>query len=552
MDGWNFADVWEVVAETLPEAPAVIQGERRQSWADIDQRANGLARALLDLGAGAQDKVAQYLYNCPEYLESVFGAFKAGLVPVNTNYRYGDDELVYLWDNADAVAVVFHGTFAERVERVRHRLPRILGWLWVDDGSGPCPDWAVAYQDAIKAEQSTGDRVVPPWGRSGDDLYLLYTGGTTGMPKGVMWRQDDLFAALNEAAPLRYDEGGNLDHVRRVLQSTGPVFLPACPLMHGTGAFCAFTGFSVGGSVVVLSSRAFDAEELVATVAAERVNIMSIVGDAFAKPILRVLDEAPGQWDISSLDVVISSGVMWSEPTKRGLLRHDPDMLLVDSFASSEALGMGRSISGTKGRAKTARFVLGRNARVVGDDGDVVPGSGEVGLLAVRGRNPVGYYKDPEKTARTFRTIDGARYSIPGDYATVDADGTLRVLGRGSVCINTGGEKVFPEEVEEVIKLHPAVRDAIVVGVPDGRFGEAICAVVEPQPGAVLQPEDLEAHVKDRLASYKAPRHVLVVDTIGRAANGKADYGRLKTMAAAAHGDGQSHDDWSSHVDHTR
>ena len=535
MPGWNFADVWEVVAETMPDAPALIQGGRLQSWADIDQRANGLARALLDLGAGAQDKVAQYLYNCPEYLESVFGAFKAGLVPVNTNYRYGDDELVYLWDNADAVAVVFHGTFAERVDRVRHRLPRVRGWLWVDDGSGPCPDWAIDYESVTKAG---GGRVVPRWGRSGDDLYLLYTGGTTGMPKGVMWRQDDLFAALNAAAPLRYSEDGGLDEVRAALESKGPVFLPACPLMHGTGAFCAFTGFSVGGAVVLLSSRAFDPEELLDAVATERVNIMSIVGDVFAKPVLGALDDAPSRWDISSLDVVISSGVMWSEPTKQGLLHHNPDMLLVDSFASSEALGMGRSISGSRGRAETARFVLGRNARVIGDDGrDVVPGSGQVGLLAVRGRNPVGYYKDAEKTERTFRTIDGARYSIPGDYATVDADGTLRVLGRGSVCINTGGEKVFPEEVEEVIKLHPAVRDAIVVGVPDERFGETISAVVEPQPGAVLEPEDLVAHVKSRLAGYKAPRHVLVVETIGRAANGKADYGRLKTMAAA-HGDG--------------
>ncbi len=540
MSDWNFADVWEVVAETLPDSLALIQGGRRQSWADTDQRANGLARALLDLGAGAQDKVAQYLHNCPEYLESVFGAFKAGLVPVNTNYRYGDDELVYLWDNADAVATVFHGTFAERVDRVRHRLPRMRGWLWVDDGSGPCPDWAVAYEDAVKsAAASPGDRVTPPWGRSDDDLYLLYTGGTTGMPKGVMWRQGDLFAALNAAAALRYDEGGGLDGVRRDLQRQGPVFLPACPLMHGTGAFCAFTGFNTGGSVVLLSSRAFDPEELVAAVAADKVNIMSIVGDAFAKPILRVLDESAGRWDVSSLDVVVSSGVMWSEPTKQRLLRHNPNMLLVDSFASSEALGMGRSISSTKGQAETARFVLGRNARVIGDDGhDVAPGSGQVGLLAVRGRNPVGYYKDPEKTARTFRTIDGARYSIPGDYATVDADGTLRVLGRGSVCINTGGEKVFPEEVEEIVKLHPAVRDAIVVGVPDERFGEAICAVVEPQPGAVVQPEDIVAHVKGRLASYKAPRHVLVVETIGRAANGKADYERLKTMATAAHGDG--------------
>jgi fatty-acyl-CoA synthase len=539
MPDWNFADVWEVVAETLPDAPALVQGGRRQSWGETDRRADGLARALLDLGAGAQDKVAQYLYNCPEYLESVFAAFKAGLVPVNTNYRYGDDELVYLWDNADAVAVAFHGTFAERVDRVRHRLPRIRAWLWVDDGSGPCPDWAVAYEDAIKAAPLADGRVTAPWGRSGDDLYLLYTGGTTGMPKGVMWRQDDLFAALNAGAPVKHDEAAGLAGVRADLQRAGPVFLPACPLMHGTGAFTAFSGFSAGGSVVLLPGRAFDAEELVATVAAERVNVMSIVGDAFAKPILRVLDESPGRWDISSLNVVISSGVMWSEPTKQGLLRHHPDMLLVDSFASSEALGMGRSISSARGRAGTARFALGRNARVIGDDGqDVAPGSGQIGLLAVRGRNPVGYYKDPEKTARTFRTIDGARYSIPGDNATVDADGSLRVLGRGSVCINTGGEKVFPEEVEEVLKLHPAVRDAVVVGVPDERFGEAICAIVEAQPGAVPETGQLVAHVKDRLASYKAPRHVLVVETIGRAANGKADYERLKSMAVAAHGDG--------------
>jgi acyl-CoA synthetase (AMP-forming)/AMP-acid ligase II len=535
MPGWNYADVWEVVAETLPDAPAVVQGERRQSWAETDQRANGVARALLDLGVDAQDKVAQYLYNCPEYLETVFGTFKAGLVPVNTNYRYGDDELVYLWDNADTVAVVFHGTFSERIERLRPRLPRIRGWLWVDDGSGPCPDWAVDYGDATK---SASERVSPPWGRNGDDLYLLYTGGTTGMPKGVMWRQDDLFAALNSASPLRYAEDAGLAGVRATLQGQGPVFLPACPLMHGTGAFTAFTGLSVGGSVVLLPGRAFDPEEFLSAVAVERVNNTSIVGDAFAKPILRALDEAPGRWDISSLRVVISSGVMWSEPTKQGLLRHHPGMLLVDSFASSEALGMGRSISGSEGRAKTARFELGRNARVIAEDGrDVVPGSGEVGLLAVRGRNPVGYYKDPEKSAQTFRTIDGARYSIPGDNATVDADGTLRVLGRGSVCINTGGEKVFPEEVEEVVKLHPAVRDAIVVGIPDERFGEAICAVVEVGPDAILERDDLAALVKDRLASYKAPRHVLVVETIGRAANGKADYGRLRTMAAAIHGD---------------
>jgi acyl-CoA synthetase (AMP-forming)/AMP-acid ligase II len=478
------------------------------------------------------------LYNCPEYLESVFACFKASFVPVNTNYRYGDDELAYLWDNADAVAIIFHGSFADRIDRLRERLRRVKAWVWVDDGAGPCPDWAIDYEDAAK---SHGERVAPSWGRSSDDLYLLYTGGTTGMPKGVMWRQDDLFAALNAGASVKHDEGAGLAGVRRTVQSNGLVYLPACPLMHGTGAFTAFTGLNVGGPVALLAGRAFDARELLDTVAAERVNVMSIVGDAFAKPILKALDESPGRWDISSLNVVVSSGVMWSEPTKQGLLNHHSGMLLVDSFASSEALGMGRSISSSVGRAETARFVLGRNARVIDEEGrDVVPGSGAIGLLAVSGRNPLGYYKDPEKSARTFRTIDGKRYSVPGDNAMVDADGTLRVLGRGSGCINTGGEKVFPEEVEEVLKLHHAVRDVVVVGVTDDRFGEAICAVVEPNPHVALHPDDLGAHVKSRLASYKAPRHFVVVDSIGRAANGKADYKGLKARAAAAHGDNPS------------
>jgi len=307
--------------------------------------------------------------------------------------------------------------------------------------------------------------------------------------------------------------------------------------MHGTGAFGALQTLGLGGAVVTLTSRTFDVVELLDTIEREDVISLAIVGDAFAKPMLSALDAEPNRWDISSLRLIGSSGVMWSEATKQGLLAHNPGMVLADFFSSSEALGMGQSVSAAGTVSETARFQLSDRARVITDDGrDVVPGSGEVGMVAVRGPCPVGYYKDPEKSARTFREIDGERFSIPGDHATVDADGTLRVLGRGSVCINTGGEKVFPEEVEEVLKEHPGVRDAVVVGVPDERFGEAICAWIEPAVGAAPDEDDVIAHVKGRLASYKAPRHVLVTDTIGRSPAGKVDYARLRREAVARAG----------------
>jgi fatty-acyl-CoA synthase len=528
--GWNFADVWEVVAETLPDATAQIQGDRRSTWAEFDHRADGVARWLLDLGVEKQDKVAQYLWNGPEYMETMFAVFKASLVPVNTNYRYADEELLYLWDNADAVAVVFHGTFADRIDTLRHKLPKVKGWLWVDDGSGPCPEWATPYEDAAK---SAGPRVTPPWGRSGDDINMLYTGGTTGMPKGVMWRQHDLFLTFNSTAlGTKYPDDGGLDGVRATLAGPGAVHLPACPLMHGTGMFTSMGALNTGGCIVTVVGRTFDPEEFLQTVQDHKVNTTAIVGDAFAKPILRALDAEPGRWDISSLLAIISSGVMWSEETKQGLLRHHAGMLLADAFSSSEALGMGQSISSAGGAAKTAKFALGDNARVIDEDGkDVEPGSGAIGRVAVKGVTPIGYYKDPEKSAATFLEIDGERYSVPGDYATIEADGTLKLLGRGSVCINTGGEKVYPEEVEEVLKTHPLIRDAVAVGLPDEKWGEAICAVIEPHEGASVDEADVIAHVKNHLAAYKAPKRVLTVDTIGRAPNGKVDYKRLKAEA---------------------
>jgi len=533
--GWNLAEIWEHNADRFPDAVAQLQGDRTYTWAEFDRRADGVARTLLDGGAERQDKVAHYLYNCPEYLESMFGMFKAGLAPVNTNYRYGDDELLYLWDNADAVAVVFHGTFTERCAALRDRLPRVRTWIHVDDGTGACPEWAVPYETAAASASS---RVVPPWGRSPDDLYILYTGGTTGMPKGVMWRQDDIVGSLDAPSkqPLPALPGWEAFDAR--ISKPGPRNLPAAPLMHGTGAFNAMWNLVLAGSVVTLEGRHFDAVEMLDTIERLRVNSTSIVGDAFAKPVLRALDTEPTRWDISSMRVVVSSGVIWAAETKQGLLRHNDRLIMIDSLGSSEAIGMASSTTTAESVGRddvtTAKFALGPNTKVLTEDGrEVAPGSGERGRVALRGRSPIGYYKDPAKSAATFVIYDGVRWSIPGDWAEVEADGTLRLYGRGSQCINTGGEKVYPEEVEEALKTHPSVADAAVVGVPDERFGQAITALVEPNPGAEVDEPALVAHVRSKLAHFKSPKRILPIDTVGRAANGKLDYKRLTAEAVA-------------------
>jgi 3-oxocholest-4-en-26-oate---CoA ligase len=522
---WNFADVWETVAETVPDSLSAIHGERRLTWSETERRANGIAQLLLDVGVVHGDKVAHYLYNCPEYMESTFAILKVGLVPVNTNYRYNDDELVYLWDNADAVAVIFHGVFSQRIAGLRARVPHVRAWVWVDDGTDQCPSWATPYEPAA---QDGAERVAAPWPRSGDDLYFLYTGGTTGMPKGVMWRQDDLFARLNAGNLLRVPDDGGTEGVRKTIVGPGPLHLPACPLMHGTGGFTAMAAMTVGGCIVTLTDRRFDPVELLDTIDGDNVNTVAIVGDAFAKPILRALDDHPGRWRLSTLLAFVSSGVMWSEETKRGLLRHHPNLLLIDAFSSSEAIGMGTSMSSGAAAEHTARFTLSPEVRVLDPETnkDVTPGSDEVGVLALGGRNPVGYYKDPDKSSSTFKEIDGIRYSVPGDFATVDEDGAIHLLGRGSVVINTGGEKVFPEEVEEALKLHPSVADAVAVAIPDERFGQVVAAAVELRPGKTATEAELIEHVRGRLAAFKAPKRVHFVPTIGRSPAGKVDYAR--------------------------
>ncbi|MCB0957020.1 MAG: AMP-binding protein, partial [Ilumatobacter sp.] len=454
-----------------------------------------------------------------------------GLVPVNTNYRYTEDELEYLWTNADAVAVIFHGTFTERCGHMRARVPNVRTWIWVDDGSEPCPDWAVPYEAAAS---SASGRVTPPWGRSPDDLYILYTGGTTGMPKGVMWRQDDIVGSLDAPSKRPLPAAPGWAEFDERMAKPGPRNLPAAPLMHGTGAFNAMWNLVLAGSVVTLPGRHFDPVELLDCIQRDKVNSISIVGDAFAKPILKALDAEPDRWDISSLRVMISSGVIWAAETKAGLLRHNDRLIMIDSLGSSEAIGMASNTTTAESSrtTSTAKFSLGPNTKVLTEDGrEVQPGSGERGRVALRGRTPVGYYKDEAKSAATFVLHDGVRWSIPGDWAEVEADGTLKLYGRGSQCINTGGEKVYPEEVEEALKTHPSVADAAVVGVPDDRFGEAITALVEPHDGFEVDEAALIAHVREHHAAYKSPKRVLPIVTIGRAPNGKLDYKRLKAEA---------------------
>lgn len=523
---WNFADVWGTVAATVPERTAQVHGDERVSWAELEARAEGIARTLLDAGLRRQSHVALLLYNSPVYMECAFGILKAGLVPVNTNYRYRSQELEYLWTNADAAAVVFSGALTETVADVRPRLPQVTLWLHLDDGSHPRPEWAHDYAAAIRAAPISA---AVPEARTGDDLMLIYTGGTTGLPKGVMWRQHDLYRASDTA---RDPEEADLEHVRRRIRERRPeppVGLSASPLMHGTGFVFAGTVFSRAGTLVTTTSRSFDVVELLDTIQRERVTALCIVGDAFCLPIVDALDAEPDRWDISSLAAVSSGGMVWSPTNKQRLLRYAPEAILVDTLNSSEASGMGRAIASSRKPPAAARFRLGKNAFVLDDQNrEVEPGSGEIGRVAVRGNIPLGYYKDPVRTQQTFLEINGVRCTVPGDYATVEADGTITLLGRGSTSINTAGEKVYPEEVEYALKRHPAVADAIVVGVPSERFGEVVAAVVQPRPSASVDAAALIAHTKTLLASYKAPRHVMFVESLDRGPSGKADYTTLR------------------------
>jgi fatty-acyl-CoA synthase len=535
MTEWNFATCWEAIADAQPDRPALVQGERRRRWTEWDDRSARLAAAFTELGLAHDGKVASYLYNSIEYLEGVFATWKCGAAPVNVNYRYLENELRYLLENSDTDILLFHGVLGEHVAKVWHDVPTLKAIVQVDDGH-PLVDGALRYEELVAGHEPAARTE-----RSGDDLYILYTGGTTGMPKGVMWRNEDLYESLVPSVLGLFgvdppQAPADFGRIAEEVAAAGrtPVHLPASPLMHGTGFMSSLQALCAGGTIVTLESRSFDAHELWRAVAHEHVTQMAIVGDAFGKPMLRALEEAEADnapYDLSSVGLVISSGVMWTAEVKQALMARGA-FICLDSLGSSEGVGFAQQISAPGAGATTAKFSIGAHTKVLTEDGrEVAPGSEERGLLALGGPIPLGYYKDPEKSAATFKTFGGKRYSIPGDWAKVAADGTIELLGRGSVSINSGGEKIFPEEVEEAVKKHPAVLDAIVVGVPDDKFGEAITALVAFRAGESATADEIVTTVKANLSAFKAPRHVVPVPEVTRGPNGKADYAWAKRIA---------------------
>ncbi len=533
MMDWNYGDILDAIDRIVPpDRIALVHGDHVTRWGDFSRRANNLARALRDRGVSTGEKIAFYMRNCPEYSEGIAAAFKARLTHVNVNYRYVDHELIYLLDNSDAAVVMYAAEFAPRVAAIRMQLPRVRLWVEVADSAAP-GDAATPYESLA----GVGDGAPLDIARSGDDMLFLYTGGTTGMPKGVMWRHDDLWRGTGAGGNPRIGvpPSEHLDgYIRRLSEETAPINLPLPPMMHGTGLLSAVGAMTHGGTCVTLTARSFSADEALAAIERHRVTATTIVGDAFARPLVDALDADRARHDISSLRFIGSSGVMWTREVKAGLLRHNQELTLIDSFASSEALGLGSSVMTRDKTIEVASFTLGPACKVFTEEHrEVLPGADEVGMVAVTGALPVGYYKDAAKTAKTFPVIDGVRYSIPGDWVRVAADGTLTLLGRGSNCINTAGEKVYPEEVEEALKAHPSIADALVVGIADAKWGQSITAIVQLQPRADFDEAALQAFARQRIAAYKVPKRILAKSDLERAPNGKADYKAIRDYAAS-------------------
>lgn len=535
----NWATLWEAFADAQPEHTAVVVGERSLTWRQLDDRAARLAGGLAERGVGSGTRIAQLMYNCPEYLESSYAAFKLRATPVNVSYRYKAPEIAYICDNAGAEVLVFHGSLGERVAAAVPMMPTVHTLLQVDDGS-PLVAGALWHHEVV-AVAAPAERIA----RSGEDTLMLYTGGTTGNPKGVVWRHLDLFGALAFTA---YASAGievpttvaDVGRVAASLQTEGrsPVMMCAPPLMHGTALFLAIGAFVMGGSVVLLGGRSFDADELWNLVEQHRVTQISLVGDAFARPLNEALAAAEARGvvrDLSSVTRIVSTGATLSAEQKRAFQRRVPNAMIFDMIGASEGgpFAVSMTMPGQQ-PPETAVFTAAANVVTIDPEtGAVLPrGSATPGMLAAAGAMPRGYWNDEAKTAATFRVIDGVRYTVPGDFATIAEDGTVALLGRGSVCINSGGEKIYPEEVEVAACKHPTVIDANVVGVPHERFGETVVLVCSVS--AATTEAEVIATVKLTIADYKAPRRVVFVDEVYRAPNGKADYRWARDVALAA------------------
>ncbi len=516
---WNLADLFEQAADAWPDRDYIVAGDIRRTYSEMDARANQLAHHLAAQGIGPGDHVGIYALNCAEWVETVWAVFKLRAVWVNINYRYVADELAYIFDNADLAALVVAPEFANRVEGVRPYSPLLHHVLVIG------PD----YEAALAAQSPARD--FPQ--RSDDDLYILYTGGTTGMPKGVVWRHADVLMALGGGIDIR---SGHVMQSPEEFVEKGNAFaltsLPTMPLMHGAAQWGVMGG-SFTGNRIVLMDR-FDAAEVWRLIGDEKVNLLMITGDAMARPLMDEITLNPDRYDTSSMFAISSTAALFSQSLKDAFVDLFANIVITDAIGSSEGGANGISMVSKGAPVQGGPTVSAiRDAIVVDEDLNPIPaGSDQIGRLARSGNLPIGYYKDPEKTAATFVVApDGKRYVIPGDYARLEADGTITLLGRGSVCINTGGEKVFPEEVENALKSHPEIFDAVVVGIPDDRFGESVAAVIHFRDGTTATLESLQEHCRGHIAGYKVPRRLTVVDEIVRSPAGKPDYRWAKQTA---------------------
>jgi fatty-acyl-CoA synthase len=517
----NYGDLFEAIAQVIPERPAIRYGDREIPWGEFDRRTNRLARFLLAAGLQTGSKVAFYLRNTPAYVELFAACAKARLTHANVNYRYVGAELLHVIGNSDAEAVVYDPEFAPQVRELRSRLPAVKIWL---ENAAPClNEFSHALEDVVGSgnDAPLGNK------RSGTDLYFMYTGGTTGYPKAVMWQHRDRIAVIGMS-----DAPDAATHAARVAeQSPGPVTLPACPLMHSTGFTTMLSALCQGGCIVLLPGGLFEAEACIREIERSAVTRIAIVGDPFSVPLLEYLRAYPDRHDLSQVTTITSAGAMWSAPCKRELLDYFPNATLADALGSSEGSGLASSQMRRGEEVATAAFRIGANVKVFTEDfREVLPGSGETGLIAKAGALPLGYYKDPERTARTFPVIDGVRYSIPGDWCRVELDGTLILLGRGSNCINTGGEKVYPEEVEEALKQAPGIQDAAVLGLPDPRWGQAVVALVRTAGNVAVDAEAVRPLLDQLLARYKHPKRYVVTGEDFRHDNGKVNYRAARAL----------------------
>ncbi|TQF74551.1 acyl-CoA synthetase [Rhodococcus spelaei] len=516
----NLADLFEAAADAVPDRAAIVCGTQRRTFAELDERSNQLAHYLADAGVGPGDHVGMYMRNSTEFVEALLACLKIRAVPVNINYRYVDAELTYLFTNAELVAVIADGEFVPTVAAVLPDAPKV--GLVVTVGPAAEADWgsvtAVDFQSA--ADSGSAVRDFPE--RSNDDLFIIYTGGTTGMPKGVMWRQEDFFhAALTGGNPFGDPYSSAAEMAAAVPHIPPMTWMLTAPLIHGAALYSLFTAFMVGATHVLMPK--FDAADCLALIERERVMTMTVVGDAMARPLADAIDADGGDYDLSSLLVVGSGGALFSKSVRDQLTAALPNLIVRDGFGASESGVDGNLEIGADG---LLRIAAKPTVRVVDERmRPLEPGSDEVGYIARSGNVPIGYWGDPEKSAATFPVIDGVRMSILGDVARVDADGSIVLLGRGSMCINSGGEKVYPEEVEMAIKSHPAVMDALVAGVEDARYGQKVGAVVQAREGfEVPDLDELLEHCRTQIAGYKVPRVLVGVGEIRRSPAGKADY----------------------------